>query len=201
MTLLTEAMNNVISPYIPARPEWLEGWCGPAVASVDGVDWDASLVAVFGGGVNCAVHTSHGGTLHSFLWPDIRLDLTRPEVRDLLIRRGAPAWARDIPAALWVWATAGSVLSVDRWKWLQDFREPGWFSRGRGDVPLRVVTPSGWWCSTSPLGTRAAGPETGDAGREAADRAALAHGCILTEPGGYIVPTPTGPGWWPEEQA
>lgn len=185
--LRNEAMSNPIGPHIPARPEWLHD----AIVPVHRRTQDGSH-AVLDASCGAGPYLMSGQRIALC---DVFLDLTRPEVRDLLVRRGAPAWARDIPAALRVWAMTGAVrdclhpiCKIDAFPvWVRDSRSgAGSWNLARCDVAA------------------ADGEDFAAAfarHAEAADRAALAHGCILTEPGGYIVPTPEGPGWWPKEQA
>lgn len=155
---LAAARQNVVGPYLPAKAEWLDGWCGP-VLGPDGVPG-----AITGpdhrpederyGPYNVAAADLYGwefGDTRSCKADELLLDVHRPEVRDHLVRLGCPEWARDVPAAVWCWGMGVEVADV----------APRW--------------------------------------NDAADLAALNAGCILREPGGWLVPMPDGGiGFFPE---
>jgi hypothetical protein len=98
--ILAAARQNVVGPYLPARREWLEGrgWIGPVVA-----DTGRAYPWSFEAGERPYSQQAING---------IRLDVNRPEVRDLLCRRGCPEWARDVPAAVWAWGSGVEVSDV-----------------------------------------------------------------------------------------
>lgn len=191
------ARQNVVGPYLPAREELLEGWCGPLVADVEH----------YGVGLSCIqapgrhgpmmglfeVHFRFGGIVMDAEVPlsAIRLDTSRPEVRDHLVRLGCPDWARDVPAAVWAWGSGVGVVDVLRpvtrlGTTTEKF--PVWVRLGRntGDV--------GWNFAAGDV--RIADGETFDMAfvRTCLERdiAALHAGCILRVEGGWLVPMPDG---------
>ena len=118
--ILAAARANPVGPYVPAREEWLRWWTGP-VEYLDKFHDPAGrrVVSAYGA----------GGMANGAPVDRIRLALRRPECRDLLVRHGCPAWARDVPAAVWAapgswvnqWntgnseATRGSAISVPKY--------------------------------------------------------------------------------------
>lgn len=196
---LAAARLNVVGPYVPARVEWLEGWCGPAnVREVN--DWFDGVVV--GGGASAHLARVHRdgrpgrGTPSTALYDiaeNVRLDLRRPEVQDHLVRCGAPEWARKLPAALWVWATSGKVPLVLR-EWTKGARKD---VRG-SSYDYTICNEQGWLVYVGGDGNE--GPETGPEGMACADLANLRAGCVLAEPDGWLVPLPDGEiGFWPKE--
>lgn len=217
LDILTAARENPVSPYVPARAEWLEGWCGPIIASVD-LYGDILHAVQLRTGEMLGLHEIHfryGGVVMDADVPlsAIRLDLRRREVRHLLVDHGCPAWARDVPAAVWAWASGVEIRELlDPWippPWSDGFvhlrsrhgaeptvnagavvddrcdpgDEPGWCLQPRGGVFRRTALTSG--------------PETGADGRACADLAALRAGCVLEEADGWYVPlVGGGVGWW-----
>ena len=132
----------------------------------------------------------------------IRLDTRRPEVRDHLVRMGCPAWARDVPAGVWAWGMGAHVIGeVGRWA---DGARPAIGDLPRGAAEWIGTDAARAWDELSMCaggwrgwalyvaGAQQQGPETGDLGRACADVAALRAGCILREPGGWLVPLPRG---------
>lgn len=194
---LAAARSNVVGPYVPAREEWLRGVVVPAVTDTG----RAAVVFGLDGGrgywFDIDGYASDFGDAES-----LRLDLRRPEVRDLLIRRGAPAWARELSVALWVWASIGGTVHVCR-PWGEDF--PGMWWRHpavHGTYTTIHGSPTGWAGAEMSPGRLTQGPETGPEGRAFADLAALSRGCILEEAGGWLLPLPDGGiGFWPREGA
>lgn len=204
VSVLAAARGNVVGPYVPARVEWFTDWQGPAR---DG-EWNVNVVVLESFGPTCLVYGTDP-TGQDAEWElrvsRIRIDLRRPEVRDHLVRCGAPAWARDIPVALWVWATMGSVLAAEIMPTLTN-SACCVFSLGG-----RVA----WWtCTTTDrdyfidpvsdghLGWAAcgeSGQETGEEARLCIILAALRAGCVLEEADGWLVPLPGGGvGFWPK---
>jgi hypothetical protein len=116
--ILAAARRSIVGPYLPARLEWLDGWCGPLTADVEH----------YGVGLSCIqapgrhgpmmglfeVHFRFGGIIMDVEVPlsTIRLDTRIPAVRDHLVRLGCPEWARDVPAAVWAWGSGVEVSDV-----------------------------------------------------------------------------------------
>jgi hypothetical protein len=98
------------SRHIPARPEWLEGWCGP-------VEWLDFLRSDYGTWVRSAYGA--GGMANGAPTDRVRLDPSRPEVRDLLCRQlNLSGMHRDgpyaVPCAWWAGTTGRGVIAVCR---------------------------------------------------------------------------------------
>lgn len=163
---------------VPATAELLAGWTGPVwwldtFRNPEG-KW---IVSAYGA----------GGMANGAALERIRLDTSRPEVIDRIARvYSLPDWQRAsgwAPALTWFRAMSGRpVRQVDTSQWRRDFRESDRDSRGHGDAPSRWVDARGWRCCVRPpFGEDFRGPETGDAGKAAADLAALAHDCALID--------------------
>lgn len=98
------------SRYIPAREDWLKGWCGP-------VEWLDTFRVPEGRWV-CSAYGA-GGMANGAPAERIRLDPRRPEVRDMLARAlGLPMFVRSgpyaIPCAWWCGATGRALTAVCR---------------------------------------------------------------------------------------
>ena len=193
--------------HIPATPALLEGWVGPGLRQTDQGDWTPCAILGPSRSPDYVV-VSHFGYQPAARIDRLRLDARRPEVRDRVVRAlDLPAWMRDTPGGLDVWQAAGLIAcaaagmvprGLDTSRWGDDFREPEWETRGSGVgfVPLRIVRASGWSCEDTPA-TKVRGPETGDAGRLAADTAALANGCaLMLDADSMLIPWPGGPRVW-----
>jgi len=213
--ILAAARQNVVGPYLPARREWLDGWCGPLTADVEH----------YGVGLSCIqapgrhgpmmglfeVHFRFGGIVMDAEVPlsTIRLDTRIPAVRDHLVRLGCPEWARDVPAAVWAWGTNGKAprMVLGAWDDAWAPRMDRWSTSPVNGVcastmiPDRAEALEDWagWMFRLPANSPSSGPETGDEGRACADVAALNAGCILRVEGGWLVPLPgDGVGYFKE---
>lgn len=196
---LAAARSNVVGPYVPATEALLAGWVGPINIAREAGDppsaylcgvWLSNAAEIIGERIGYGVSDDFGNSDYT----RIRLDLRRPEVRDLLVRRGAPAWARDIPAALWVWAAVGYLPdALCQW-----YRSAQMMRKGlRDDDYWLVHALTDGWKVYALHGLEASGPETGPEGMACADVAALRAGCVLEESDGWLVPTPDGGiGFW-----
>ena len=207
---LAAARGNVVGPYVPAREEWLEGCIVPIRwRGVRDGPWRMGVWGPLGSSSEAPVWGIVTSTDGHDVGYEKALDLTRPEVQDHLVRRGAPEWARKLPAALWVWAVSGKVMEDVLKPW-----EP-WYGRAE----IRIGTRKTRRCTLSPTASGCwewsydvvapehrqivcATVETGPEGMACADLAALRAGCILEEPDGWLVPLPDGGiGFWPREGA
>ena len=190
---------------IPATllPGLLDGWCGPV--DVHWRSWGRdrwASSACFGG----LVLTDTSGVLCSSSLADIRLPLTRPEARNrlcvVLAARGSPAWhllpvaeGGSLPAeyahhsaallacfATRVAAGMGGIVDVlPSWRWISKYGRH-WRRGDTLDVRERDVLSEGWRAGWRCRRERcAAGPETGEAGKFAADAAALVAGYALLD--------------------
>lgn len=187
---LAAARERVVGPYLLAWWEWLEGWVGPVqflcrpgdTSPNDSLDgWEDASTCT---GSRLRHPDSGRLVVVADVVDRIRLDVHRPEVRDHLVRLGCPEWARDVPAAVWAWGMGVSVAS-DEPPWedhVTSWRRSA-FTAPRAHVSCSVY---GWVVGS------VRGPETGDEGRARADLVALRAGCILREPGGWLVPLPDG---------
>lgn len=196
---LAAARSNVVGPYVPATEALLVGWVGPINIAREAGDppsaylcgvWLSNAAEIIGERIGYGVSDEYGNPDYARIF----LDLRRPEVRDRLVRRGAPAWARDVAPALWVWVTSGKV--------------PTMLGRPHGSYRYAAVgevlsayrlSPAtrGWEVFVG--GAFTEGPETGPEGMACADLAALAAGCILEEADGWLLPLPDGGiGFWPK---
>ena len=192
--ILAAARQNVVGPYLPARRVWLAGWVGPVMWRVS-PNTDALETAI-------ATGFMHGGRAElRFLDGNttmrpverVRLDVNRPEVRDLLCRRGCPEWARDVPAAVWAWGMGASVVrALLAWQPLNGSPDNAHYRPTTNNEWAATVGPEGWCLDLPRPARRMRGPETGDEGRACADLAALNAGCILRVEGGWLVPLPGG---------
>lgn len=207
--ILSAARRNIVGPYLPARRVWLAGWVGPVMWRVS-PNTDALETAI-------ATGFMHGGRAElRFLDGNttmrpverVRLDVHRPEVRDHLVRLGCPEWARDVPAWVWAWGMGVEVrAALGEWDAEPPthgfhHRRPLFHTSVPGGYLLRHeayegnvvdgeckgfgVVPPRW--STCGVGSPAPWGEC----MAAADLAALNAGCILREPGGWLVPLPGG---------
>lgn len=210
---LAAARLSPVGPYVPARVDWLREWRGPVMVAESDLVWTYC-------GRRRGLHFVAAPTFdhHDVVGDDdilrvenIRLDLRRPEVRDLLVRHGCPAWARDVPAAVWAWANGVVPTAVLRaWDDTWAPRADRWSAAPIQGACICTVTPPygdldsdrpGWRFSLR--GNAQNGPqngtETGDLGRACADLAALRERCLLEEVDGWYVPHPNGGvGWWPK---
>lgn len=195
--------------YIDATPALVEGWCGPVRSQMlNGPEaWDR-------------LYTRHPVTEDDV--DGVVLDPMRPEVRDHLIRRlSLPAWLRD-GAGLEPWQSAGLIACAAAGvtaKWMFEAWRPfpadgvcdGWdrwsakpkhvytvYARCYGDDSARWGT---WGVHLGPGRDQnfggGVGGSTGEAGKLAADAAALAHGCALMQDADtMLLPWPGGPRVW-----
>lgn len=203
--LIAARSNNLVGPHLTPKPEWLVRWTGPVEVYI-GPDTGWIPAALLDGS---PVFVLHAGLPR-------RLDCRRPEVRDLLVRHGCPAWARDVPPAVWCWGMGVEIVDVlmpyhesenherDGVQWIRrrafDPKNQGggiWV----GEYP-DCLGGFGWQnsCvpSTDPRTIWTQGPETGALGRACADIAALRDRCLLEEADGWYVPG-NEIGWWPRE--
>lgn len=195
--------------YIPATQGLLGEWCGPVEEFVGPGDrWAASVL--FDGG---PVLPRPGERRY-------RLDPTRHEIRDHLVRRLAlPGWMRD-GAWLEPWQSAGliacaaagtemrGILSTWGPRWCEGYTRintagPHLHARV-GQVTMGRHNYREGWEVAVPLFNRtafekpvASGSETGEAGKVAADAAAFAHGCaLMLDADAMVLPWPGGPRVW-----
>ena len=193
---------------IPATllPGLLDGWCGPVE------EWkDEGSMAV-------GWTTRPWGTFYTLDLAAVRLPLTRPEARNrlcvVLAARGSPAWhllpvalGGQLPAeyahhsaallacfATRVAAGMGGIVDVlPSWRWISKYGRH-WRRGDTLDVRERDVLSEGWHAGWRCRRERcAAGPETGEAGKFAADAAALAAGFALLDEGGVLRLPPITP--------
>lgn len=213
---LAAARLNVVGPYLPAREEWLKGWTGVVIRLTEmGEDSDPRAGDI---GYTTGRTSDRGELVETAAWQSgsrrrwpaiswLGIDPRRPEVRDRLVRCGAPAWARDIPAALWVWAMTGKVprFVLREWDEAWSPRVDRWSAGPVNGACLSTMVPDArleledWlgWKFRAPADAPQSGPETGAIGRAHADLAALRARCILIEPDGCYVPLADGGiGWW-----
>lgn len=210
------------SRYIPAREEWLKGWCGPVLVDIDGALVPGALI-----GPDTRPEAERAGPWTVYPcdddWPDlhdayklarscptdsIRLDPRRPEVRDMLARalnlpesHRVGEWA---VALCWFAGHAGravaDVLSTYVPSDMLVGGKPQLYTRRSASTLLSVLVAADGW-SISRNGVHvwnradyiARGPETGLAGKLAADLAALNADCALVTPTGLLLP-PLAPG-------
>lgn len=196
--VLIAARNILVGPYLTPKPEWLIGWTGPVEVYI-GPDTRWIPAALLDGSTVFALHEG---------LPQ-RLDCRRSEVRDLLVRHGCPAWARDVPPAVWCWGMGVGPLRPPHSVWkVKDgqayhYREVdrkylylGELFAFDADDPDNLV---GWEVKGDFNEDRlSAGPETGALGRACADLTALRDRCLLEEADGWYVPG-NEIGWWPRE--
>ena len=192
--ILAAARLSPLSPVVPAREEWIQGWRGPVLLAGQRatVFWTSS------DGRRVGVITDELREEGTYLAGLLSLDLRRPEVRDRLVRCGAPEWCRDSVAGMLAWVVGGKASGLGM-SWVHAPVDTLWTWRRpepRRVAPIVSVGSHGW--SVFSLG----GPETGPEGRTCADLAALRAGCVLTEPDGWYIPLPGGAvGWLPKESA
>lgn len=197
--ILAAARANPLSPVVPAREAWLKDWIGPVLAPAGAENGDYIESAIVG---------TDGGRAYWYCieadrfdfgdGEDLRLDLRRPEVRDRLVRCGAPEWCQDNVAGMLGWVIGGKASGLGR-SWVHVPVDTLWTWRRpepRRVGPIVSVGSHGW----SVFSLR--GPETGPEGRTCADLAALRAGCVLEETDGWYIPIPGGAvGWLPKETA
>ena len=195
--LLTLARATPLGPYVPATKAMLTGWCGPC--EVRGLS--ATVCYATEDRYRVDVHVRRSCLVRL---SDIRLDCRRPEVRWRLVDLGLlPVALRDHPGA-----AVAAGMGVKPWTALAPWRSD------RSRVALTDVDTSAemwigdraveWFAEMHAVNSRCygwriylcggqqSGPETGEAGRRAADLAALRLGCVLEEPDGYLIPLPDG---------
>ena len=217
--ILAAARLSPLSPVVPAREEWLEHWVGPVLVHRHHPDvpagfWDDG--AYIGGWAD-------SGLVRTCDQERMRLDLHRREVRDRMMRCGAPEWCRDSVAGALAVATGTSPFKLFP-KWHQrDPRREDFGRVGANDGRYLHVAAGGhmsgtlwdtdrtwipWWrWNLSRFDghfiTVSEGREsTPDAAKAAADLAALHAGCVLEEADGWYIPLPGGAvGWLPKESA
>lgn len=194
--ILAAARQNVVGPYLPAKAEWLEGHVGPFMLATDSVPYVAvSRIVRTDGRVGyvCASCTTPSVTIHAIA-ENIRLDARIPSVRDHLVRHGCPEWARDVPAAVWCWGMTGVAPTRLRCQWREVYRH-------YADPAVPISADATVWCRSEQAPNNGGHRLFADdaEGRACADVAALNAGCILREPGGWLVPMPDGGiGFFPE---
>lgn len=227
--VLADARRNQVGPFLPAREEWLAGWAGPLLADIEHYGMNVHAVQTRTGDFNGfhEVHFRHGGVCMDaeVALSCIRLDVRRPEVRDHLVRLGCPAWARDVPAAVWAWGMGVRPAAL-LGQWDTDppthgfhCRKPLLNTRVPGGYLLRHEAFDGNVVNGECTGFSALHPSWATCGlsgraplhdcRPAADLAALRAGCILEEagdprdptkpPGWYVPLLGGGVGWWTKE--
>jgi hypothetical protein len=181
---------------MPATAADLDGWVGPVVyegegATLIGPDNDYPV------GLWCLSRPQGWEVMSGTMWcyyvetEHLALDTTRPEVIDRLMRVYAlPEWQRAYPGVVacsvararaglyrvFTLRTPWVLLDNGRWVRPTDI----------ADGYIAVIPGKGWRALDT------AGPETGAAGKLAADTAALARGCALDN-GDHLL-LPYGPG-------
>lgn len=173
--------------HIPATPALLAKWCGPAEIRRypdpwSPIAWDAATEAMVEG-------------------MEYQLDPFRPEARDHLIRRlFLPDWMRDGVGLSELWQSAGLIACSASGVipkeivpvWVHEYADR-WTRRDRA---VSSGTLDGWWLyGTAPFTIR--GGERGEAGKAAADAAALAQGwALMQDKDTMILPWSGGPRIW-----
>lgn len=179
--ILTAARALLLSPVVPAREEWLRGWIGPsqpdqypeAMATRDGAIVDDAWAGLPRG-----------------IW----LDLRRPEVRDRLVRCGAPEWCRDSVAGMLAWVFG--IVDAELWRpWREVYRH-------YVDPSVPIANDALVWAredSVSRDGDIRASADDAH-GCACSDLDSLGDGRILEEADGWYIPLPSGAvGWLPRE--
>lgn len=107
--ILAAARLSPLSPVVPAREEWLKDWIGP-VCFADGEQ--AALFKSEANGVLSYIVLIESGEVYGYTTRSLRLDLRRPEVRDRLVRCGAPDMCREdvARAVAWVLTGVGAIM-------------------------------------------------------------------------------------------
>lgn len=220
-------MNYPEAPrYIPATGDLLTGWYGPVVLAAGVfVSTPASQAVLLGPDVSypgqwLLSRPEGWEVMNDTTWclsaetADLLFDPMLPEVRDHLVRRlNLPAWMRDgmgleprQSAGLIACAAAGVTPALLLTEWHRWGRAEQARHVWAVDLQHRAVCWLNWsgagWCFNPTwqgvlLEAVAIGPETGDAGKLAADTAALAHGVALMDgPDTLVLPWPGGPRVW-----
>lgn len=186
--------------HIPATPALMEGWCGPVQDS----DWSSQPLAW--------VPTR---VVREDACFGISLDPARPEVRDHLIRRlNLPGWMRD-GAGLEAWQSAGLIAcaaaGVVSGDWFSPWNDSETWTHYRAmhgvghlrvwvyKTPEDIAMTTHGWAIGKPLKKypNLRGHETGEAGKVAADAAALAHGrALMLDADTMVLPWLGGPRVW-----
>lgn len=216
-----------LSRLVPSRVDLLQAWMGPVRVSGPGSGTASAFVYdlyPLPNGEYRVWWSRLDGVRTPGSLSQVFLSLDRDEVRDRFVRCGAPAWAKDHPAALLAWAlgifpqdvlqpweTAMPATSVEDnpeggATWI---RRPMFDPKNRGGslwVGSRTEPwrPFGWECSLvrslSEPWTWTRGTETGPEGCLFADIEALNAGFVLAEPTGWYIPLPDNKvGWLPKE--
>lgn len=183
-------MDSLAPPYIPATAPLIDGWTGP-------VEWlDTFRTSE---GVWRVSAYGSGGMANGADSARIHLDVRRREVQHLICdRMGLPAWQREsgwCAAMVWwagvtgramvavfgAWALHDSGSCYDRFLAAPKVKRARVnYARAYTDTSARYGS---WSIHLPAFGTDAAGGgiggATGDAGKTAADTAALAHDCAL----------------------
>lgn len=155
----------------------------------------------------CYLCSIDGETVSGWIG-DVELAPELPEVRDHLVRRlSLPLWMRD-SAGLVACAAAGTVcvdvLESESFGLERTYRRGSKYVSEVGDIYVSRHNYKRGWRIGIPVHERvmgdrdlASGPETGEAGRTAADAAALAHSCaIVIDSETLILPWPDGRRIW-----
>lgn len=101
--ILAAARLSPLSPVVAAREEWIKGWRGPVLLAGQRatVFWTSS------DGRRVGVITDELREEGTYMVGLLSLDLRRPEVRDRLIRCGAPEWCMESVAGMLGWVLGG----------------------------------------------------------------------------------------------
>lgn len=180
-----------------ALPGLLDGWCGPSeYERAAGLRLDCRRPEVRDHARRVLLAAGHdiGPTIEAELRGDITpteaaglvwCSLLRVEAGLGVVRGPLPAWKHEGESTNGPgtpthpqWARRGTIVAEVGWYYVgrHDYRE-GW--------ALRENVLHGDHC-------HAHGPETGNAGKLAADTAALAAGYAIREPGALLLPLPDG---------
>lgn len=210
--ILAAARANPLSAIVPAQKEWLLGWTGPTTSACErcgsaDIRHNCSYC-----GDSTYDHECNDGCRRCGGVPMKAVDLRRPEVRDRLVRCGAPDWCRESVAGMLAWTTGGTAPRFvlrewdDAWaprvdRWSAAPVNGACVSTMCPDACLELEDWSGWKMRVPAIAPRS-GQEVGPDGRACADLAAMHEGCVLTEPDGWYIPLPDGKiGWLPRENA
>lgn len=209
--ILTAARANPLSPIVPAREDWLDGYEGPL--RYMGEHGPIAAWRIGGGNDHHHVVLVRGLSVDAVTCgaQRLRFDLRIPSVRDWIVRCCVlPASLRDHVAAA-VAAGPGVHVRFALGSW-EPVRSASLDNRGaRWGIPRReecfgLYGPRGWELYLDGREPFASGPEEGmvgaRTGRLAVDLAALRAGCVLEEADGWYIPLPGGAvGWLPKETA